>query len=89
MQNDFRVKIKEKSATSISRHIMSISRGDKTIETDLCCFCSNQKDLTGVSKCKYYNLYVDTRCPCFVKYPDQAKRLEELFSIRGNEQNGE
>ena len=84
----FNGKKKAKSA-SISRQTMTISKGDKSIITDLCCFCSNQKDLTGVTKCEHYDLYIGKRCPCFIKYPDQAKRMEELFLIRGNEENGE
>jgi hypothetical protein len=89
MQSDLMGKKKAKSTVSISRQTMTISKGDKSIKTDLCCFCSNQKDLTGVTKCEHYDLYIGKRCPCFIKYPDQANRLEELFLIRRNEENGE
>ena len=89
MQSDLMGKKKAKSTVSISRQTMTISKGDKSIITDLCCFCSNQKDLAGVTKCEHYDLYIGKRCPYFIEYPDQANRLEELFLIRRNEENGE
>lgn len=67
----------------VSRYTLPLGEGDQTIVTELCGFCSNQKDLTGTIQCEHYDLYIDNYCPHFIKYPDQDQRLDQLFLMRG------